>query len=104
MNIEEFRHHAHDVVDWIADYMSGIEAYPVRAQTRPGEIAAQIADAPPARGEPFEAIFDDFRRIVPPGMTHWQHPSFFAYFPANTSPPSVLAEMLTSAMAAQCML
>lgn len=104
LDSETFRRHAHALVDWMADYMAGVEHYPVRARVAPGSIAAQVADAPPEQGEPFEAIFEDFREIVLPGMTHWQHPGFFAYFPANSSPPSVLAEMLTATLAAQCML
>ena len=76
----------------------------MRAQVRPGEIAAKLRAAPPAHGEPLERIFADFERDVLPGMTHWQHPSFFAYFPGNASPPSVLAEMLTATLGAQCML
>lgn len=104
MNPEEFRRHAHAFVDWMADYLAGVERYPVRAQVRPGEIAAQLAPAPPERGEPMEKIFADFTSVVLPGITHWQHPSFFAYFPANSSPPSLLAEMLTATLGAQCML
>lgn len=104
MDSETFRRHAHELVDWMADYMAGVENLPVRPQVTPGSIAAQVPTEPPARGEPFEAIFRDFQDIVMPGMTHWQHPSFFAYFPANTSPPSVLAEMLTATLGAQCML
>ena len=104
MEIEEFRRHAHTLVDWMADYLAGVEHHPVRAKARPGEIAAQLPERPPAEGEPMARIFEDFERIVLPGMTHWQHPSFFAYFPANSSPPSVLAEMLTATLAAQCML
>ena len=104
MTPEEFRAHAHRFVDWMADYMSEVERFPVRAQTRPGEIAAALPPAPPESGEAMEAVFADFERIVMPGMTHWQHPRFFAYFPANSSPPSVLAEMLTAALGAQCML
>jgi aromatic-L-amino-acid decarboxylase len=88
----------------MADYLVNVGQYPVRAQVRPGEIAARLPDAPPADGEPLEQIFADFERDVLPGMTHWQHPSFFAYFPANASPPSVLAEMLTATLGAQCML
>jgi aromatic-L-amino-acid decarboxylase len=76
----------------------------VRAQVKPGEVAAQLPESPPAAAEPMAEIFADFERIVLPGMTHWQHPSFFAYFPANASPPSVLAEMLTATLGAQCML
>lgn len=104
MDSEEFRKHAHAMVDWMADYMAGVEAYPVRAQVRPGDIAARMPDGPPAEGEAMEAIFDDFKRDIMPGVTHWQHPKFFAYFTANSSPPSVLAEMLTATLGAQCML
>jgi aromatic-L-amino-acid/L-tryptophan decarboxylase len=104
MDPEEFRKHAHVMVDWMADYMTGVEAYPVRAQTAPGDIAAQLPKQPPELAEPMEEIFTDFKSTVLPGITHWQHPSFFAYFPANSSPPSVLAEMLTASLGAQCML
>jgi aromatic-L-amino-acid decarboxylase len=104
MSPEEFRRHAHAFVDWMADYLAGVERYPVRAQVKPGEVAARLAEAPPERGEPMEAIFRDFQDVVLPGITHWQHPAFFAYFPANSSPPSVLAEMLTATLGAQCML
>ena len=100
MDSETFRRHAHDLVDWMADYMAGVE----NPQVRPGSIAAQLPAEAPAKGEAFEDIFRDFQNVVMPGMTHWQHPSFFAYFPANTSPPSVLAEMLTATLGAQCML
>jgi aromatic-L-amino-acid decarboxylase len=104
MDNETFRRHAHDLVDWMADYLAGVERYPVRAQVSPGEIKAKLPKGPPTSGEAMETIFADFERDVLPGMTHWQHPSFFAYFPANSSPPSVLAEMLTATLAAQCML
>ncbi len=104
MNHEEFRRHAHAFVDWMADYLASVERYPVRAQTKPGEIAAKLPMAPPEDGEAMETIFTDFQSLVLPGITHWQHPSFFAYFPANSSPPSLLAEMLTSTLGAQCML
>jgi aromatic-L-amino-acid/L-tryptophan decarboxylase len=104
MELDEFRRHGHALVDWMTDYLANVGRHPVRAQVRPGEIAAQLPAAPPARGEPMERIFADFEHILLPGMTHWQHPSFFAYFPANSSPPSVLAEMLTATLGAQCML
>ena len=104
MTPEEFRSHAHKLVDWMADYMGDVEKYPVRAQTAPGEIAGKLPAAAPQAPEPMADIFADFERDVMPGMTHWQHPSFFAYFPANSSPPSVLAEMVISTLAAQCML
>ena len=103
METSEFRRHAHALVDWMADYMEQVESYPVRSRVRPGEILAQLPASPPQSGEPFAEIFEDFRQIIMPGMTHWQHPSFFAYFNANTSPPSILAEMLTATLGAQCM-
>jgi aromatic-L-amino-acid decarboxylase len=104
VRIADFRRHAHVLVDWMADYLERVESYPVRAQVAPGEIAACLPTAPPEHGEPMARIFADFEADVLPGMTHWQHPSFFAYFPANSSPPSVLAEMLTATLGAQCML
>jgi aromatic-L-amino-acid decarboxylase len=104
MDLDEFRRHGHALVDWMTDYLANVGRHPVRARVRPGEIAAQLPAAPPDRGEPIERIFADFEHILLPGMTHWQHPSFFAYFPANSSPPSVLAEMLTATLGAQCML
>lgn len=103
MDIVEFRRRGHELVDWIADYYGDIEKYPVRAQVKPGEILAQLPLEPPLQGEPFEALFQDFVNIILPGMTHWQHPGFCAYFNANGSFPSLLAEMLTSALGAQCM-
>ncbi len=104
MNTAEFRRHAHDFVDWMADYLDRVESYPVRSQVKPGEIAARLPLSPPEEGEPMERIFADFTSDLLPGITHWQHPNFFAYFPANSSPPSVLAEMLTATLGAQCML
>ncbi|MCS6967743.1 MAG: aminotransferase class I/II-fold pyridoxal phosphate-dependent enzyme [Cytophagales bacterium] len=104
MTIEEFRKYAHELVDWMADYLNNIEQYPVKAFVAPGEVLHRIPNMPPETGEPFENIFADFIKIILPGMTHWQHPGFMGYFPANSSPPSVLAEMLTATLAAQCML
>jgi aromatic-L-amino-acid decarboxylase len=103
MTPDEFRAAAHELVDWMADYLGTVECYPVRARAAPGELLARLPEAPPEQAEPFARIFEDFRDLIVPGMTHWQHPSFFAYFPANSSPPSVLAEMLTATLAAQCM-
>ena len=104
MEIAEYRRHAHRLVDWMADYLETVESRPVRSGVAPGEIAERLPAAPPEDGEPFEGIFADFERELLPGITHWQHPSFFAYFPANSSPPSVLAEMLTAALGVNCML
>ncbi len=103
MDNHEFRRHAHELVDWMADYLEQVRTYPVKAQVAPKEIFNQLPSLPPIEGESFERIFADFEKTILRGMTHWQHPSFFAYFPANSSPPSVLAEMLMSTLAAQCM-
>jgi len=104
MELEEFRQQGHRVVDWMADYLENVEKYPVMSQARPGEIMEQLPESPPSAGEPFDRILSDFNRIIMPGITHWQHPSFFAYFPANSSPPSLLGEMLTATLGAQCMI
>ena len=104
MDREEFRHWAVRAAEWGADYREGLADKHVRAPTAPGAIAAQIPDAPPENPEPMEAIFDDFEQKIVPGMTHWQHPGFFAYFPANAAPASIVAEHLVNALAAQCML
>lgn len=104
MDIEAFRQWSHRAADWAADYRAGLRERPVRSPLRPGEIAERIAVSPPEQAEPFERIFADFESIVPPGMTHWQHPRFFAYFPSNAAPPAVIAEQLAAAMSTQGML
>jgi aromatic-L-amino-acid/L-tryptophan decarboxylase len=103
MHPEEFRRHGHELVDWMADYLSGVADLPVTPAVRPGEIRGRLPTSPPATGEPFAALFGDFRELIVPGMTHWNHPGWFAYFPGNNSPPAILGEMLTAAMGAQCM-
>ncbi len=104
MNRLDFRDWAHRAADWSADYLETVHEKPVRAQTAPGDIAAKLPKRPPEEGEDMAQIFNDLDHVLMPGMTHWQHPRFFAYFPANSSPPSVIAEYLTATMAAQCML
>lgn len=104
MDNKEFRKYAHELVDWMADFLEDIESYPVRSQAEPKDIINQLPESPPAVSESFPEIFADFERIIMPGMTHWQHPSFHAYFPGNASPPSLLAEMLTATLGAQCMI
>jgi aromatic-L-amino-acid decarboxylase len=104
MKADEFRKQAHKLVDWMADYMENVEEYPVKSQVQPGEIFSRLPDVPPSYPESFSALMEDFNEIIMPGITHWQNPNFFAYFPANTSPPSVLAEMLISALGTQCMI
>ncbi|WP_421898550.1 pyridoxal phosphate-dependent decarboxylase family protein [Marinoscillum sp.] len=103
MNHEEFRKNAHAAVDWVADYLQQIEKYPVKSQVAPKDIYNQIAPSPPGSGEPFEALMSDLDNIIMPGITHWQHPHFHAYFPGNSSYPSVIAEILTAGIGAQCM-
>ena len=101
---QQFRKYGHELVDWLADYMDQVESYPVVSPVKPGEIKSQIPESPPVEEEPMETILADFRDLILPGMTHWQHPGWFAYFPANNSPPSVLAELLTAGLGAQCMI
>lgn len=103
MTKEEFRKQAHLLVDWMADYLEEKENYPVTPSVKPKAIFNQLPGSAPENAESFEQIFEDFKEIILPGMTHWQHPSFFAYFPANNSEPSILAEMLMSTLGAQCM-
>ena len=104
MTPDEFRKHAHGLVEWMADYMENVENYPVKSSVKPGDIFCKIPDSPPEKAEPFESFVKDFREIIMPGITHWQNPNFFAYFPANSSPPSVLAEMLIATLGSQCMI
>jgi len=104
MDPEEFRRHAHRVADWIADYLANSSQFPVLARVRPGEISAALPATSPARGEPFDTIFSDFERILVPGITHWNHPGFFAYFAITGSAPGVLAEFLSAALNVQAML
>jgi len=103
MKKEMFRQYGYKFIDWLADYFEKIEKYPVLSQVKPGSVLNQLPANPPLEGESLETIFEDFKEIIIPGITHWQHPSWFAYFPANNSPPSVLAELLTAGLGAQCM-
>ena len=103
MNPDDFRRHGHELVDWMADYMRDVARLPVTPPVQPGDITRQLPTSAPEDGEPFEQLFQDFKDIILPGMTHWNHPGWFAYFPGNNSPPSVLAEMLTATLGAQCM-
>ncbi len=104
ISIEEFRKYGHDFIDWMADYYKNIETYPVKSQVKPGDIKKKIPGKAPEKSESIDNIFRDFREIIMPGMTHWQSPSWMAYFQANSSYPSVLAEMLTATLGAQCMM
>ena len=104
MDPKTFRKHAHDLVDWMADYLEGVSKYPVKSQVTPREIFNTLATHPPQQGEPFPNIFADFVNKIMPGITHWQHPHFYAYFPANSSAPSILGEMVMATLGAQCMI
>jgi aromatic-L-amino-acid decarboxylase len=105
---EEFRKLGHRMVDWIADYWSRLESFPVRSAVAPGEVMAKLPAHPPEEGldgdAGWEAIFKDLEDVVLPGLTHWQSPSFFAYFPANASGPAVLGELLSAGLGVQGML
>ncbi|RNJ42882.1 aspartate aminotransferase family protein [Mesorhizobium erdmanii] len=104
MNNDEFRQWSRRAADWGADYRNSLRERPVRPLVEPGDIFRSIEASPPEDAEPMDRIFADFEEKIVTGMTHWQHPRFFAYFPANAAPVSVVAEYLVSAMAAQCML
>src|SRR5208283_2861598 len=104
MTPEEFRRHGHAMVDWIADYYSRIESFPVLSRVKPGEIRASLPAKPPLHGEPFEALLKDVEKVILPGVTHWQSPNFYAYFPSNSSGPAILGDLLSSGLDVQGML
>jgi aromatic-L-amino-acid decarboxylase len=104
MTSEEFRKNAHQLVDWMASYMENVEKYPVKSQVKPRDIINQLPERAPASPDTFENFIKDLDEIIMPGISHWQSPNFFAYFPANSSGPSVLAEMITATLGAQCMI
>lgn len=104
MTPEEFRRHGHAVIDWIADYRANVGKYPVLSQAKPGEIRAGLPQDPPQKGEAFEKILGDIEKLILPGVTHWQSPNFFAYFPSNSSEPGILGDLLSSGLGVQGML
>src|SRR5437660_4907134 len=104
MTPEEFRRHGHTVVDWIADYYARIESLPVLSRARPGEVRGSLPPEPPANGEAFETILHDVEKLILPGITHWQSPNFFAFFPGNASGPAILGDLLSSGLGVQGML
>jgi aromatic-L-amino-acid decarboxylase len=104
MSPQDFRKWGHALVDWIAEYQERVETLPVLAQVEPGQIRRLLPAAPPERGEPFETVMADFNRVIMPGITHWQSPNFFAFFPANASGPSILGELLSAGLGIQGML
>src|SRR5215207_2404783 len=104
MTPEQFRRYGRLVVDRIADYWDQVESLPVRSRVAPGAVTAALPGRPPETGEPVQALLADLDRIILPGVTHWQHPSFFAYFPANASGPGVLGDLLSAGLGVQGML
>src|SRR5947199_8125624 len=104
MTPDEFRRHGHAVINWIADYYEKIESFPVLSRAKPGQLRAQLPSDPPTQGEPFEALLQDVEKLILPGVTHWQSPNFFAYFPCNASGPGILGDLLSSALGVQGML
>jgi aromatic-L-amino-acid decarboxylase len=104
MSPEEFRRHGRAVVDWVADYMKRVEDLPVLSRENPGALRSKLPSHPPEQGEPFERMLADVDDLILPGITHWQSPNFFAYFPANSSGPSILGDLLSSGFGVQGML
>jgi len=104
MTPEDFRRHGHAVVDWIADYYSRIESFPVLSRVEPGQTRAVLSPDPPVKGESFDAFLRDVERVILPGITHWQSPNFYAYFPCNASGPAILGDLLSSGLGVQGML
>ena len=104
MSPEDFRRHGHAVIDWIADYYCNIEKFPVLSRAAPGEIRSSLPAEAPRQGEPFDRILKDVSDLILPGITHWQSPNFFAYFPANGSGPGILGDLLSSGLGVQGML
>ena len=103
MTPEDFKKHGHDLIDWIADYIENIEQQRVTSTVKPGDVRAQLTEHPPATPDGFDALMADTERVVVPGLTHWQHPNFFAYFPANSSYPAILGDLLTAGLGVQGM-
>jgi len=104
MTPEEFRRWGKEAVDWVADYLENVERYPVMSSVKPGEIRRRLPAAPPQEGESFEQMLRDMNDIILPGLTHWQSPNFFGYFPSNISAPSILGELLSAGLGVQGML
>jgi aromatic-L-amino-acid decarboxylase len=95
---DEFRRAGHELVDWVADYLQNIREYPVLPNVKPGDLVDALPPSAPEQGEPIEAIFDDFKTLIIPSMTHWNHPNFHAYFSVSASGPGILAELLSAAL------
>jgi len=104
MTIDEFKNNGYKVIDWIADYYKNVDSFPVLSQSAPGDIRKQLPDHPPEDGETFEAVLADMNEKILPGITHWQSPNFFAFFPCNSTGPAILGDMLSTGLGVQGML
>jgi len=104
MTPDEFRRHGHETIEWVARYMENVASYPVLSPVEPGDVRAALPPSPPEQGEPFEAVLGDLDRAILPGITHWQSPRFFAFFPGNASGPAILGELLSAGLGVQGML
>ena len=104
LDLEAFRRNAYALVDWVVDYLGGLEDRPVREPAQPGDVRAKLPGRAPEDPEAFDAVLADLERVVVPGLTHWQHPGWFAYFPAQSSPPAILGELAAAGLGVQGML
>ena len=104
LDLDEFRRNGHALIDWIADYLGALEDRPVVEPVSPGDVRAMLPPAAPHTAEPFSALLGDLDEIVVPGLTHWQHPHWFSFFPAMSSPPAVLGELAAAGLGVQGML
>ncbi len=103
MTPEDFKRHGHQLIDWIADYIENVEQQRVTSEVRPGQVRAQLSEHPPSTPDGFDAVMADTDRVVVPGLTHWQHPNFFAYFPSNSTYSAILGDLLTAGLGVQGM-
>ena len=103
MKPDEFRQHGHELIDWIADHIEALESLPVAPSVEPGDVRRRLPAHPPTNPEPWSAVMADVNDVIVPGIVHWQHPSFFAYFPSNTTYPSILGELLSAGLGVQGM-
>src|SRR5882672_1356164 len=104
MPAEEFRQYGYQLIDWIADFLSNVDNLPVFPNVEPGDIAGKLPNAPPLKGEAMDEILADLDRVIMPGMVHWNHPRFFAYFTSSGSGPGILGELLSAAFNVNSML
>ena len=103
MDLESFRKNGYKAIDWIVDYLQSVDNYPVLSEVSPGQIRNTLPKKAPLDGETFDAMLKDVNELIMPGITHWQSPNFFAYFPANSSPSSILGELISAGLGVQGM-